>query len=62
MTATMPGGMTAPLPLAPKNPLRYRERLTSARLLTTGTERLRDALRQPSLGARSWDIGMHRNG
>ncbi len=43
MTATMTSEITASLPLAPKNPLRYRERLTAARLFDTGPVRLRDA-------------------
>ncbi|MBV9641641.1 MAG: cytochrome P450 [Mycobacteriaceae bacterium] len=43
MTATIASGTREPLPLAPKNPMRYHERLTSARLLTTGAQRLCDA-------------------
>jgi cytochrome P450 len=40
---TLPTGGVSALPLSPKNPLPYRQRLTAARRFDTGPEKLRDA-------------------
>ena len=43
MVATITNAELSTLPLAPKNPMPYRQRLTAARMLDTGPEKLRDA-------------------
>src|SRR6476660_8750740 len=52
---TAPTGDVSSLPLAPKNPLRYRQRLAAVRSFHTGMDKLRDAggpVTRVSLGPR----------